>query len=309
MLHDGDNLPGMVGRHPAMRELYRQARIAARADLPVLIVGETGTGKELVARALHELSEVSRGPFVDLNCAAVPETLAEAQLFGAERGGYTGAVRSMPGLLERADGGTLFLDEACSLCPAIQAKLLRALELKVFWRLGGQAARRVHFRLVTAVARPADDLVAAGAWRPDFAHRVAGYPLTIPPLRARLEDLEALASHFLQRANRNGGHAKSLAPEALQVLRQYPWPGNVRQLRMLLERLAAAVPGPVIAVQDVLGALPAVQPRRRRREELEAALEAHGWDVARTARALRLGRSTLYELLHRYGLRRPAESP
>src|SRR5574341_1187822 len=235
----------MVGRHASMLAVYRQVRCAAQSELPALIVGETGTGKELVARALHELGPTPYGRFVDVNCAALPEGLAEAELFGAERGAFTGAVRRVIGFLEAANGGTLFLDEACSLSPGIQAKLLRAIEHKMFYPIGGRTPRRSRFRLIAAVGAPVAELIAGGSLRSDFAYRLAGFTITLPPLRARRSDIPLLAEHFLQGAGHDGHPPAQLASDALALLRRQSWPGNVRELKMLMERLAAIEPGPV----------------------------------------------------------------
>lgn len=298
-------IPEIIGRHPAMREVYRMIRLAATATLPVVIVGETGTGKELVARAVHRAGTRREGPFVDLNCAAIPDNLAEAELFGWERGAFTGAHRRMPGLLEAADNGTLFLDEASSLSLGLQAKLLRALELGTFRRVGGRPLLSAMFRIVVAVTEPVQSLVAAGRMREDFAYRIGGITIDLPPLRLRGQDLHLLANHFLNAANHNGHPKKSLHPSALDQLRHHRWPGNVRELQMVIERLAICVEGPTITASHVLQGMATPRLGPMPRESLEGALVAHSWDVARTARSLGIGRTTLYALMRRQGLRRP----
>ncbi len=299
------NLPGMIGRHPSMLEVYRLVRRAASSELPVLIVGETGTGKELVARALHDLGEFRDGPFVDLNCAAVPESLAEAELFGWERGAFTGAVRQTQGLLQTAHGGTLFLDEACSLSQGLQTKLLRVIELQDFRRVGGRKRLHSRFRLVTAVTTPLEELVARGALRDDFAYRIAGITVTLPPLRTRGRDVRCLAQYFLQAAARDGRSPKRLEPDALELLARHRWPGNVRELQTLMERLELFAEGPTVSAAAVLAHLPVNSANRHERATLTMALEAHGWDVRQTARALGIARSTLYRWLKQHGLERP----
>lgn len=304
-MQDETPLPGMIGRHPAMLEVYRLTRLAARSDLPVLIVGETGTGKELVARALHYLSPVSSGPFIDINGAALPESLAEAELFGSERGAFTGATRVTAGLLETADGGTLFLDEACSLSLSVQAKLLRAIELQEFRRVGGRTRRRSRFRLVTAIARPLDELLVSGTWRSDFAHRVSAFTIGIPPLRARRRDIADLAVHFLA-AKRDGHPPKRIAAEATELLSRHDWPGNVRQLRMLMERLHVAVEEPTIGVAALMDLLPI--PRASKDHDarhLFRVLAESGWHTQKAARALGVSRATLYRRIRQHGLAVP----
>jgi len=299
---DDANLPGMIGRHPAMIEVYRRARLAARSSLPVLIVGETGTGKELVARAIHEGSAAARGPFIDVNCAALPETLAEAELFGVERGAYTGAVRPVPGLIEVANGGTLMLDEACSLPAAIQAKLLRVIEQLEFRRVGGRQRRQSRFRLITVISRPMGELVRDGILRPDFAHRVAGSAVILPPLRERASDIELLANHFLVHAN-GGALPKKLMPEAAGLLRMYRWPGNVRELKMFIERLAGA-DGDMIDVTSVVLELPGAESDHDP-GHVAVVLAGTGWVVARAARMLGIHRATLYRRMRELGIARP----
>jgi transcriptional regulator with PAS, ATPase and Fis domain len=310
MSHDNGGVPGMIGRDPAMLEVYRQTRLAARGDLPVLIVGETGTGKELVAKALHELSAASGGPFIDINCAALPESLAEAELFGSERGAFTGATKPVPGFLELADGGTLFLDEACSLAPSVQAKLLRAIELQEFWRVGGRERRHSHFRVVTAVGKPMDVLVASGACRADFGHRVSAFTITIPPLRARQRDIRELAAHFLA-AKQNGHPPKRLTPDAIAFLARHAWPGNVRELKAVMERLHLTVEDATIGAHALMNLLP-VRGGARAHDagDLFRALADSGWNTRKAARALGVSRATLYRRIKEHGLampERPAE--
>lgn len=306
MSDDRDNLPGMIGRHPAIREIYALVRRAADSDLPALIVGETGTGKELVARALHDLGAAARAPFVDVNCAAVPETLAEGEFFGWDRGAFTGAHREQAGLLEAADGGTLFLDEACSLSLALQAKLLRVLEHKDFRRVGGRRRVTSQFRLVAAISEPLQALLIGGRWRADFAYRVAGIVITLPPLRYRGADIRLLTDHFLHAACQNGHPPKTLGASAVHALSRHPWPGNVRELKTVAEQLTALVDRPVIDGADLTPLLTAGRPPEDERDGLAEALAVHGWCVQAAARALGMGRTKLYTLMRRHGLRRPS---
>jgi DNA-binding NtrC family response regulator len=230
---------GLVGRHPTMRALFDRMRRAAAQQMPVLIVGETGTGKELVARGLHQLSG-ARGAWMPLNVALLSDQLAEAELFGTVRGAFTGAVDRV-GLIEAASGGTLFLDEASELSRDLQLRLLRILESYSVRRLGGRQEYPVRFRLLLSLQRPAASLVAGGAWRDDFCHRVNGITLGLPPLRDRLEDVPLLVNHILARFGR-----APVPSGALDALCDYPWPGNVRELIRVVERaMFAADDGPV----------------------------------------------------------------
>ncbi len=306
MTAQGDeSLPGMIGQHPAMLEVYRLVHRAAEAALPVVILGETGTGKELVAHALHGLAGSSERPFVDVNCAAIPDSLAEAELFGWERGAFTGAHYRTSGLLEAAHGGTLFLDEACSLPLSVQAKLLRALEQGDFRHVGGRRTLSAAFRIVVAVSEPLTTLVAARRMREDFAYRIAGITISLPPLRARGHDVRLLAEHFLGTSKYNRHPPKTLDPGALDVLARHRWPGNVRELEMVLEQLSVCVDRPMITAADLLHGIPALQVRLDGREALEAALAAHGWRVEQAARALGVGRTTLYDRMRQLAIRRP----
>jgi DNA-binding NtrC family response regulator len=297
-------LPGMIGRHPRMKEMYSLVRRAAQSNLPVLIVGETGTGKELVARALHQLGPFADGPLVDVNCAAIPETLAEAELFGWEKGAFTGAHQRAIGLLEAADQGTLFLDEACSLPLGIQAKLLRAIELQGFRRVGGRHTRSVEFRLAAAVSESVESLLCAQRFRADFAYRLAGITIELPPLRDRGADIRLLADSFLQDASGNGRPPKRLGESGLAALKDHSWPGNVRELKALMETLDLLVDGQVIEMQHVRPHLNHGS-RQLNSSHIERALADCGWDVTRTARALGVGRTKLYRLMKEHGLRRP----
>ncbi len=244
-------LPELVGESRAMGEVARLVRLVAPRSTTVLIEGETGTGKELVARALHRLSLRAARPFVVLNCAAIPEALLEAELFGHTRGAFTGAVQSRLGRIEMANGGTLLLDEIGEMPVAMQAKMLRFLESGELQRVGDNAVARVDVRLIAATHQPLERRSAEGNFRLDLFHRLAVFPIEIPPLRQRMEDLSALADHFLEQLGRESPR-KQLTPEALEKLSGHSWPGNVRELMHVLERgaiLAGANPG--IAAADI----------------------------------------------------------
>jgi len=314
----------MVGAGPAMRRLRDLVARAAPSEGRVLVTGENGTGKELVARAIHQRSRRAAGPFVKLNCAAVPAELIESELFGHERGAFTGAHAARKGKFELADGGTLFLDEVGDMPAAMQAKVLRVLQEGEFERVGGSATLRVEVRVVAATNKDLTAEVAAGRFREDLFYRLNVVPIHLPPLRERKEDLPELASRFLAEAcARNGRKPATLAREALLALQAHDWPGNVRELRNVMERLVILGDGPSIDAEAVAAALPGSRrPRADRfregtgfhalveeaeREIILGALEAHQENISETARALGLERSHLYKKMRALGLRRGEE--
>jgi DNA-binding NtrC family response regulator len=311
----------MIGAGQAMKRLLDVIRRTAPSEGRVLVTGENGTGKELVARALHEGSRRRGGPFVKLNCAAVPAELIESELFGHERGAFTGAVAARRGKFEQADGGTLFLDEVGDMPAAMQAKVLRVLQEGEFERVGGQQTLRCDVRVVAATNKDLAAEVKAGRFREDLFYRLAVVPIQTPPLRDRKEDIPALAERFLAEAcERNGRRPMRLVREAVAALQAHAWPGNVRELRNLVERLAILSDGPEIGVADVVAVLPDARPPRADRfregtsfhglvEEAEreiilAALDAHQDRVSDTARALGLERSHLYKKMRALGIKR-----
>jgi len=243
-------VPGLIGNGPAMREVFRKLIRYARSDASVVISGETGTGKELVAAALHERSRRSAGPYVSLNCAAISEQLLESELFGHEKGAFTGAIRSHRGRFERANGGTLFLDEIGDMPLGLQAKLLRVLESGVLERVGAEREQRIDVRVLCATHRQLEHEIAAGRFRADLYHRLAVLQITLPPLRERREDIPLLVAHFLEHFNRQyGQRVRRLTPEAVALLQAYAWPGNVRELRNVLERVYVENQGEVIGAR------------------------------------------------------------
>ncbi len=257
--------PELVGSTPAMRELFRAIGRLAQAPLGVLITGETGTGKELVARALHRESPRARKPFIALNTAAIPAELLESELFGHEAGAFTGAHKRQVGRFEQADGGTLFLDEIGDMPAALQTRLLRVLAEGEFFRVGGRELIRVDVRVIAATHQPLEALVGEGRFRADLLHRLDVVRLALPPLRERRADVPALARRFLLEAARKlGTPAKQLREDALRKLDEHPWPGNVRELENLCWRLAAMAPGDSITARDLKSALrsEAVAPTR-----------------------------------------------
>ena len=311
----------MLGQGPGMRKLRELVQRAAASEGRVLIVGENGTGKELVARALHAGSRRREASFVKLNCAAVPAELIESELFGHEKGAFTGAVTARKGKFELADRGTLFLDEVGDMPPAMQAKVLRVLQEGEFERVGAGTPLRCDVRVIAATNKDLLAEVAAGRFREDLYYRLAVVPIDVPPLRERREDVPELATAFLAAAcEKNGRRAMRLDREALAALQSHDWPGNVRELRNLVERIAILCDGPEIRAEDVAEVLPAARrPRADRyaegaplkdlleeaeREIVLAALASHGDNMAETARALGLERSHLYKKVRALGIKR-----
>ena len=228
--------PSIIGDSPALRQVMTAIERAAATDTTVLLEGESGTGKELCARALHNASARSSGPFVAINCAAIPENLLEAELFGFERGAFTGATQRKIGKFEMAQRGTIFLDEIGEMALGLQAKMLRAIETKRIERLGGNCSIQVDVRIVAATNRLLRQQVAARQFREDLYFRLSVFPVTIPPLRERREDIPKLAHHFVERVSRDVGKRLTLSPEALAMLVEHSWPGNVRELQNAIER-------------------------------------------------------------------------
>ena len=236
-------LPGMIGSSVVMQRLYRMTRLVASRPTTVLVTGATGTGKELVARALHQLSPRSAGPFVVVNCAAIPESLLESELFGFARGAFTGAVQAYAGKIHAAQGGTLFLDEIGDLPLSLQAKLLRFLEQKEVQRLGSSESLRVDVRVVAATNANLSQQVEEGKFREDLYYRLSAFPLEIPPLRDRREDIAALAGHFLQQIAAASHTSIKLSPGAARRLEAHGWSGNVRELQQVVERASILAEG------------------------------------------------------------------
>ena len=241
----------IVTGSPAMRGVLDTVAVVADSEASVLLLGESGTGKELLAETVHALSARSSGPLVRVNCAAIPETLVEAELFGVEKGAYTGADRSRPGYLALAQGGTLFLDEIGELSLCVQAKLLRALGERTATRLGGAQPYPLDFRLVCATNRDLDAMVASREFREDLYYRINVVALTVPPLRDRREDIPLLAAYFIERCARDRASRIRLTPEALEALLRLHWPGNVRQLANLMEQLCVLYPGQQILQRHI----------------------------------------------------------
>jgi two-component system, NtrC family, nitrogen regulation response regulator NtrX len=316
----------LVGSGPAMTKLLAQIDRVAASETRVCILGETGTGKELVARAIHEKSARHDSSFVTLNCAAVPAELIESELFGHEKGAFTGAAAKHLGKFEQADGGTLFLDEIGDMPIAMQAKLLRVLEEGEVERVGGDKPIRVNVRVLVATHRNLEELVKQNGFRRDLFHRIYVFPLVLPPLRERLEDFPELVAHFARQvAAQNGWKEKVLAADAISELQRYSWPGNIRELRNVVERLVLLASGESVTGADVKLALPvsdrlsegeravggsdalhkgtlAERTEAFEREVLLGEIRRNNFHMTNVARALGLERSHLYKKCQQLGI-------
>jgi DNA-binding NtrC family response regulator len=314
---DSGRLGPLIGTSQAMRHVFAQIRRVAPTSSTVLVLGESGTGKELVAETVHQLSRRSGRPMISVNCGAIPANLVESELFGHERGSFTGAERIHRGYFERADGGTLFLDEINEMAYELQVKLLRVLESGTFLRVGGQQPLSVNVRIVAA-AKPGLELAAAeGRFRSDLLYRLKVFPIELPPLREREDDIELLARSFVALLNQTEGCEKVLTVSALQRLREHDWPGNVRELKHALEGAFILADGAIES--DLLTALPrrscvrlraecasavALQPgvplSHIERQFVLATLDSTGGDKKRTAQLLEISTKTLYTRLREY---------
>jgi len=314
----------VIGVSAAITEVRRLIGTVSHTEVAVALYGETGTGKELAARTIHEQSERSDQPFVVVDCAALPEPLLENELFGHEAGAYTGADRKTAGLLAEADGGTVFIDEIGEMPLSLQSKLLRFLQTKEFRRIGAAGQTRVDVRVVTATNRNLEAEVAAGRFRQDLFYRINVFPILLPPLRERREDVALLADHFVRTmAKELDRPVEALKPEAIDVLTAHDWPGNVRQLENVLRRIIVAAEGGRIGAADVAavlgtpapreGPLDGIVPFRQARAQtveqfersyLDRLLRATGNNVAQAARRAGLDRKNLWLKLKRYGLGR-----
>ncbi|MBI4563055.1 MAG: sigma-54-dependent Fis family transcriptional regulator [Candidatus Rokubacteria bacterium] len=326
-LQETYGLENIVGRSPAMTQVFELVRKAARSEANILVRGESGTGKELIARAIHANSPRSAEAFIPVDCASLPEPLLESELFGHEKGAFTGAVRTKPGLIEVAHRGTLFLDEIAELPVGLQVKLLRALQEREIRRVGGTRQIEVDVRLVSATNRELRALVVKGEFREELYYRVNVIEIALPPLRERKGDITLLAHTFLRKYSQDRERPlRGFDSEATQLLEAYPWPGNVRELQNVIERACALAEGETVTVRDLpehlrshepvsspsvptpATTLPLREAKARWMSELEAAyladlLRRHGGNVSQAARAARIDRKTFHRLLNKYGLR------
>ncbi|HKW50978.1 MAG TPA: sigma-54 dependent transcriptional regulator, partial [Candidatus Eisenbacteria bacterium] len=316
------DLDAIVGEHPVMERLHGLIAQVARTSTTVLITGESGTGKELVARAIHRHGNRREGPFVAVNPAAIVESLIESELFGHERGAFTGAHQRKLGKFELAQGGTLFLDEIGTLRADLQAKLLRVLQEREIERVGGTRSIKIDVRVIAATNTNLKDAVSRGTFREDLYYRLNVVPIVVPPLRERAQDVPLLAEHFLRRDTRDfNKRIEGLSPEAVAALRAYRWPGNVRELENVIERCVVLADGPIIQLNDLpLDVLLPQQATRVRaaealplneatdqfeRQIVLRVLERVGWNLTEAGRILAIHRNSLRMKLARWGVRAP----
>lgn len=320
-VEEGESCDEIVGTSLAMRHVFEMVRKIATTDIPVLITGETGTGKELTARAIHARSQQKNGPFVAINCGAIPDTLLESELFGYERGAFTGALQQKKGKIEGAAQGTLFLDEAGELAPALQVKLLRFLQEGTFERVGGRETLNVNTRVIAATNLNLKEAIKKSSFREDLYYRLGGLHIDLPPLRERGEDIVLMATLFLKRAA--GPHQKRIrgySPEAVDAIRAHSWPGNVRELSNRIRRAVVMAEGAEITPRDLdltcdaatgangLDSLRASH-RRIETELIVKAMNLRRGNLSRAAQDLEISRSTLYRKIREYHLDQFLHSP
>jgi two-component system nitrogen regulation response regulator NtrX len=311
----------MVGDSPALMAVRDRIAKVGPTSARVLITGVNGTGKELVARALHDASPRRDRPFVEVNCAAIPSELIESELFGHMKGSFTGAFADRAGKFEQADGGTLFLDEVGDMSLSAQAKLLRVLQEGVVTRIGGSKSIQVDVRVLAATNKDVDAEIAEGRFREDLLYRLNVVPIEVPPLRERREDIPALVAHFAEQLSASAGvPGRKFSEDAVRRLQSRPWPGNIRELRNAVERALILASGKMVTAADIDHLLPADTPsslpdaggshtfetfkQEAEKNFLVQQLREHDWNVSETARALKMPRSNLYKKIERYGLSR-----
>ncbi len=308
----------IIGQSGVMQDVFRSVEKVFNSNVTVLIQGESGTGKELIARAIHYHSTIRAGkPFVAVNCSALPESLLESELFGHEKGSFTGAVGRRIGKFEQANGGTIFLDEIGLMTPATQSKLLRVLQEREFERVGGNELVKVDVRVISATNKDLEEEMKKGEFREDLYYRISVFPIKLPPLRERREDIPLLAGHFLQKyAKQEGKSIEGITPDALDLMMAYHWPGNVRELENAMERAMVLASGPEIGAKDLPAAVRSLGEKRiyesdntlaswieKLEEEAlrQALLECEG-NISQTAKKLGIGRATIYRKAKKYGL-------
>jgi DNA-binding NtrC family response regulator len=314
-----DAVPEVLTQYAPMQAVLTLVERVAKSDSPVLVSGESGTGKELIARALHRLSGRGSNPLVDINCAAIAENLLESELFGHEKGAFTGALSRKTGLFELAAGGTLFMDEIGELDPKLQGKLLRALEQGSFFRVGGTQKVEVSVRIVAATNRDLARAVNDGSFRSDLYYRINTISITLPPLRDRAVDIPLIAHHFLHLYG--GPNPPTLSEEAMAALQQYRWPGNIRELRNVIERAVLLSTGGVIGAHELplqpIGSGPptATTPgagvaslEELERRHIQTVLQQTNWHQGKAATMLGISSKTLYRKIREYGFRRPGDA-
>jgi two-component system NtrC family response regulator len=306
-------LPGLVTANPKMLEICQQLRRFAPSDVTILLLGESGTGKELFARAAHSLSKRAKKPFIAINCAAIPEHLLESELFGHEKGAFTGAIRTTLGKIEMAAGGTLFLDEIGDLPLPLQAKLFRFVQERVIERVGGRRQIAVDLRIVCATNQELPKLISSGAFREELYWRLAEATIQIPPLRERPDDAVVLAHHLLRQiAAEQGRSIRGFAPEALAAISSYSWPGNVRELENRIKRAVVAAQSSSVGLRDLdlasgqesvaIMTLKQSRDKAERHAVTRAMIESQG-NVSRAAKLLEISRPTLYQLMREHDIK------
>jgi two-component system response regulator HydG len=313
----GVTFESLVCVSEAFRETLRLALGAASKDVAILLLGETGTGKNLIAQAVHNASRRNRRPFVSVNCSAIQDTLLESELFGSEKGAYTSSDKLRKGKFELADGGTLFLDEIGDMSPIAQAKVLRAFEYKQFERVGGEETLHADVRIIAATNRPIDKLLGDGRFREDLFYRLNEFTIEVPPLRKRRDEIEPLALRFVGECNeRFGTHIEEIEAAALTRMKEHTWPGNVRELRAVIKRAAVAAPGQLLRAADLKfsgassptdeapvsdeSSLASVEAKH-----IERVLNQNGWNKKESSERLGISRPTLDRKISEYNLRKP----
>lgn len=313
IINQGHNIQNIIGRSGAMKQVFDLTAVAAQSNSNVFISGESGTGKGMIARALHQLSDRKDKPFVSFNCAAIPETLLESELFGFEKGAFTGAVSSKKGLFLQADGGMIFLDEISEIPLSMQGKLLKAIEEKEFYPLGGQKTVKVDIRIISASNKDLEKEVENGNFRQDLFYRIHVIPIRIPPLRERIEDIPLLVQHFLEKtAAKMNNKLKNITPQALKKIMIYSWPGNVRELENVIECAVVVAKGDVIDEDMLIVANQkidegAFRPFKESKEDFERSylldlMKVSKGNVSQAAKLAGKYRADLYELLGKYNL-------
>jgi len=314
---------GMIGRSQKMQDLFDLVRSIAETDVTVLVQGETGTGKELIAKAIHYNGPRKANRFVSVNCGAISETLLESELFGHEKGAFTGAITQRKGIFEVADGGTLFLDEIGEISPSTQVRLLRVLQEGEFQRVGGAAPLKVDVRIIAATNQNLESLVKEGRFRQDLYYRLHVFPIEIPPLRERADDVPLLVSHFIEKRKQNvNKNVNGMSPQATAALMAYEWPGNIRELENVVQRMMVTSKGDVLDPQDLPGEIRGTGEESKgtaqglkriskesagiiEKKAIIDALSKWGGNVTRAAKSLGISRATLQNKMKIYNLRSP----
>jgi two-component system response regulator HydG len=313
LLEEITRFDNIIGQSEAMQSIFKLIPEVAQSDSSVLITGETGTGKELIAKAIHAKSLRSKGPFIAINCGAIPDTLLESELFGHQKGAFTGADKARKGFLEVASGGTLFLDEIGEISPKMQVDLLRVLEERKIIKIGDREPIETNFRLISSTRRDLAHEVAEGKFREDFYYRINVIILHVPPLRKRKEDIPLLVKHFLNKySHETTKQVDHVVPEALEFLKGYEWPGNIRELENAIERAVVLSKSRTLRVEDFsFLQLPSLKVngsqtlREREKDYVTQVLNEHDWNITHSAKVLGINRVTLHKMIKRYDLERP----